>query len=191
MKKNTLKIYMGASVILGSVCTITYCSIQKDHCPISYEHAHVYENDYGFKTYFASEKEQMGEYEKRDIIVEANDKMHVIEKNQLLPIAINRDPLIKLMEELQPYTEYEYVSQQENKSNWTQDSAHSDLTGRARDITYQYIIYRLIPKPDGTFSFDMVTTNNILENEYDEYLYFKKDALYMKKEGEPYLVKRR
>lgn len=191
MRKNTLKIYMGASIILGSAYMSTGCSIQQNHCSISYEHAHVYENDYGFKTYFASEKEQIGEYEKRDIIVKVSDKIQMIEENQLSPIAINREPLTKLMGELQPYTEYEYVSQQGNKLSWTQDSTHSNLTGRARDITYQYLIYRLEPNLDGNFSFDMVTTNNILENEYNEYQYFKKDALYMKEEGEPYLVKRR
>lgn len=190
MKNNRLKIYMGASVLLGSTLTLTYCSIHQERCPIQYEHAHVYENHYGFKTYFDSEKEQIGEFEKRDIIVEVNHETQVIEENQLFPIAINREPLTQLKEELQPYTEYEYLSQ-ENKTSWTQDSTHPNLTGRARDITYQYIIYRLTPNQDKSSTLDYVVTDDILDNEYEDYLYFKKDALYMKKEGEPYLVKRR
>lgn len=183
--------------------TITLTSLsgcnKKMDCDIDYDHMHKYVSEEGFITFKDSEYEKDCGMYWTDEVVTANEEQERMDLFDLLKIEDNQNSLEEATKNDFPYIEYEYKYTtrsiirigkhtrviHHHKKAFTKDSNHSNLTGYVREVTYQYMGYKIKKDEDGNLQ---VFSSGLVDNLFDikdEYPYFKlddyKQKIYSKK----------
>ena len=198
-----------------SMLSLTGCSSKNETgCNLQFEHAHRYVNEEtGFSLYATSEILYYESYTRKNKFSsklsfmwteDYTTKQEYLEdsevsSNRKFLIKDNIDALYKDVEKNIPYIEYEYertshariggVVTSSKKLRYTTDSNHKNLTGRIRDVNYQYIAFGNIKKEDGStyWSYNKVDTIEELIENIDKYPYLKPDYYKEEKYSEPYV----
>lgn len=177
------------SFAIAETITLTGLSgcTKKMDCDIEYDHMHKYVSEDGFETYKDSEYEYDSKMHWTHETVKANTEQKQMDQFDLLKIEDNKIALEKATKNDLPYIEYEYRYTKRrfirvrrhtrvihyHRKDFTKDSNHQDLTGYVRDVTYQYIGYKIGKDEEGSLQ---IFSSGLVDNLFDikdEYPYFK------------------
>jgi hypothetical protein len=174
------------------------CSKKMD-CPIQDPHAHKYVNSNGLFEYVQSEDAQDGmfsDFRWTNETVPLTNKIVNEDKFGLLSIKDNSKVLTQMMMNNTDYIEFEYKYEwttdepqyaYDNDGNryvdhydtvhhtdyrWTNNNNQSDLTGKARNITYLYKGYRIVLDEKGNPKTQVSELTDNIFNIAAQYPYF-------------------
>lgn len=196
-----------------SMLSLTGCSSKNETgCDLQFEHAHRYVNEEtGFSLYATSEILYYESYTRKNKFSSKLSFMWTedyttkqeylgdseVSSHRKFLIKDNIDALYKDVEKNIPYIEYERTSHariggvvtSSKKLRYKTDSNHKNLTGRIRNVNYQYIAFGNIKKEDGStyWSYNKVDTIEELIENIDKYPYLKPDYYKEEKYSEPYV----
>ena len=197
----------GALVIGGSAYLIKYY-FRNSECDLDYDHLHVYKRNFSdVVTVFDSERmnlhgyswtNEIKPYSEHDI-----DRIHYMEKKDLVSIYDNSEYLKTYMEKNKDYDEYEYFYQEKvvdyyidqatgvismsgtgnvrpvykyvTKYDYTADINHSNLTGAARTVHKKYYAYNIKKDNDEFTSSKSEEVDDIMDLA-EMYPYFKPNS---------------
>lgn len=184
---------------VGIIATSTFLIknyLRKSDCNLPYSHVHIYKKNYeDIETIFDSERINLHGYTWTDRVETYGendlDRIHFMEKNNLVSVYRNIDYLTNYMEKNSDYDEYEYsymkreVSYYDSEGkahyhyvrrySYSNDIDHSNLTGDARTVHTKYYLYNITKDDNGKYVMnksnlvDDVTDPELIEN----YPYFR------------------
>ncbi len=212
-----LKLYSKFAALVLSECLILNGCNSKNEtgCELNFDHAHRYVNEETGLSLYA--KSEISHYSANSVSSHSSfsnklafdwtedyttDEKYLedseVSQRRMLIIKDNVEALIEDEKNNIPYLEYEYedtrhywvknVPLSSKRKRFTTDSNHKNLTGRIRDVSYQYVGHGFIEDENGKLQFEenvVETVEELIENS-DKYPYIYINSYKEKKYSNTY-----